>query len=277
MSRRAIIAGAGVLPRLLAEATKDAGIEPVIVDFKTTDLAWADGYHIISASFEKAGGVFRALRRAEITEVVFSGGMARPKLNPLKMDRVFLTKAPQLLRAIRGGDDGLLRMIAEWFEEEGFSVLAPQDVKSDLIAPAGIWGRHAPSEQDDLDMDRGVQILEALSPQDVGQACVVAGGICFGIETVQGTDALLSFVSRTEAHLQPPPITGQGVLVKLPKLGQDKRIDLPSIGVQTVSMVKKAGLSGIAVKEKGALILGLNDVVEAADKLDLFLIGLPDV
>ncbi|MEO1563129.1 MAG: UDP-2,3-diacylglucosamine diphosphatase LpxI [Pseudomonadota bacterium] len=277
MTKRAIIAGKGVLPRLLAEATKGAGADPVVVDFGTTDLDWIDGYSVIRAKFEKSGAFFRALRREGVTEVVFGGGMERPKLNPIKMDRHFLSKAPQLLRAIRGGDDGLLRSIAAWFEEEGFTIVAPQDVVSDLIAPNGVWGRHYPSEQDDLDMDRGVQILEALAPQDVGQACVVSGGICFGIETIQGTDALLNFVMQTEQRLQPPPSTKQGVLVKLPKVGQEQRIDLPSIGTDTVHAAKAAGLSGIAVMENGALVLGLQDVVAAADEAQMFLMGLPDV
>ncbi|MEM9715896.1 MAG: UDP-2,3-diacylglucosamine diphosphatase LpxI [Pseudomonadota bacterium] len=275
MSRTAIFAGAGDLPRLLAAELSQTQ-PPLIVDFGTTDLPWASDYEIHKAEFEKAGALFMALRKAEVTDVVFGGGMARPKLNPLRMDRVFLSKAPKLLKAMRGGDDGLLRLIADWFEEEGFTVLAPQQVISDLVAPAGVWGKHYPSEQDDLDMDRGVQILEALSHQDVGQACVVSNGVCFGVETVQGTDALLSFVQTTPSALNPPLATGQGVLVKIPKVDQDRRVDLPSIGIETVKAAKTAGLSGIAVKENGALVMGMADVVEQADRLGLFLIGLPD-
>ncbi|MEM9210910.1 MAG: UDP-2,3-diacylglucosamine diphosphatase LpxI [Pseudomonadota bacterium] len=276
MSRTAIIAGSGVLPRLLAEevALTDA---PIIVDFKTTALDWISNYEVIDASFEKAGVLFTALRKRGVDYVVFAGGMSRPKLNPLKMDRAFLSKAPSLLKAMRGGDDGLLRVIASWFEEEGFIVKSAQDIITDLIAPAGIWGRHSPTEQDDLDMDRGVQILEALSPLDVGQACIISGGVCFGIETIQGTDALLRSVEETDSALNPPKQSGQGVLVKIPKAGQDHRIDLPSIGEETVKRAKVAGLSGIVVKEGGALVLGMKDILAAADDAGLFIIGLPNV
>ncbi|MEO0343486.1 MAG: UDP-2,3-diacylglucosamine diphosphatase LpxI [Pseudomonadota bacterium] len=275
MSRTAVIAGAGALPQLLA-TTLAKEETPLIVDFQTSPLVWASDFDVQKAEFEKAGALFAALQKSGVTHVVFAGGMSRPKLNPLRMDRAFLAKAPKLLRAMRGGDDGLLRVIASWFEEEGFKIKSPQDIMSDLLAPAGVWGRHVPNEQDDLDMDRGVQILEVLSAQDVGQACVVSNGVCFGIETVQGTDTLLTFVETTSKKLNPPALTGQGVLVKLPKSGQELRVDLPSIGVDTVKSAKAAGLSGIAVKESGALVLGMSDVVAHADDLGLFLIGLPN-
>lgn len=277
MTKRAIIAGAGVLPKLLAEATVRNGDTAVIVDFGTTDLPWAGSYDVISAQFERAGSLFQALRKNNVEEVVFGGGMSRPKLNPIKMDRAFIAMAPKLLRAIKGGDDGLLRLIAGWFESEGFKVVAAQNVMQDLIAPAGVWGKHRPSEADDLDTDRGVLLLDALAPQDVGQACVVSGGLCFGIETIQGTDALLEFVKNTPSSLNPPSITAQGVLVKIPKKNQERRMDLPSIGVDTIKAAKEAGLSGIAVMENGALVLGMNEVVEAADAAGLFIMGLPDV
>ena len=266
-----------MLPRLLAEVTLENGDTPIIVDFGTTELTWTAPYAVIGAQFEKAGALFQLLRKNGVEEVVFGGGMSRPKLNPIKMDRAFLAMAPKLLRAIRGGDDGLLRLIAGWFEREGFKVIAAQEVMQDLIAPAGVWGRHHPGEADDLDMDRGVLILNALAPQDVGQACVVAGGLCFGVESIQGTDALLDFVGNTPARLNPPSVTGQGVLVKIPKKNQERRMDLPSIGPETVKAAKAAGLSGIAVMENGALIVGMNDVVAAADEAGLFIMGLPDV
>lgn len=275
--KRAIIAGSGVLPKLLAEASLRDGYEVSIIDFKTTQLDWVSSYPVLTAQFEKAGRLFAALHKNGISEVVFAGGMERPKLNPLKMDRAFLAKAPLLLRAIKGGDDGLLRLIADWFQEEGFQIIAPHEVAKDLLAPAGVWGKHHPSEQDYLDIDRGVQILDALAPADVAQACVIGGGICFGIESIQGTDALLRFVSETEARLQPPKETDYGVLVKIPKTGQETRLDLPGIGPDTISNAARAGLSGIALKEGGALVLGLSDVVQAADEAGLFILGLPNV
>ena len=104
-----------------------------------------------------------------------------------------------------------------------------------------------------------------------GQAVVVAGGVCLGVEAVEGTDALLARVAALPEERRrsaPPP---SGVLVKMAKPGQDRRIDLPSIGPRTVEGVARAGLRGIVVEADGANILEREATIRAADAAELFL------
>ena len=62
-------------------------------------------------------------------------------------------------------------------------------------------------------------------------------------------------------------------MAKAAKPHQERRVDLPVIGVRTVELVAQAGLSGIAVEGGAALIMGRARVVEAADRYGIFVYG----
>ena len=113
-----------------------------------------------------------------------------------------------------------------------------------------------------------MDILLALSPLDVGQGAVVAGGLCLGIETLQGTDALLRFVAETPEHLQRG---AGGVLVKAPKRGQDLRVDMPAVGPDTVRNAARAGLDGIVVSAGKVVLIDRDATRAALEETGLFL------
>lgn len=265
----AIVAGRGDLPRLIAEDAARRGRRYVVVVFGGLALDWLDGHPVVAAAFEKPGRLFRDLRAAGCGEVTFAGGMARPALRLMRFDLRMLRLAPRLLRGIRSGDDSTLRLVAAIFEAEGFIVRAPHEILIDLIAEAGVPTRAQPSPRDRADAERAAGIVAALGAADVGQAAVVAGGICLGLESIQGTDALLRFAGETPPALRPS--SARGVLFKAPKPGQDRRMDLPAIGAETVRGAAAAGLAGIVVEAGGAMILDHAGTIAAADAADLFL------
>jgi DUF1009 family protein len=269
----AIVAGRGALPRLIAEDCAARGRTYRVVRFEGTVLDWLDGHPAIDAAFEKPGRLFADLRAAGCAAVTFAGGMGRPKLRPLRFDLTMLRLAPRLLPRVRGGDDGTLRTIAAVFEAEGFAVEAPQEILTDLVAPAGAIGRVQPGTGDRKDAERAAAIVAALGAADVGQAAVVAQGVCLGVESIQGTDLLLDFVARTGADFRPDPAGARGVLFKGPKPGQDRRLDLPAIGPATVRGAAAAGLAGVAVSAGGVMIIGYGEAVAAADAAGIFLWG----
>ena len=103
---------------------------------------------------------------------------------------------------------------------------------------------------------------------DVGQATVIQDGLVLGVEALEGTDALLE---RCAPLRRAGP---GGVLVKLSKPGQERRADLPTIGVKTVEGAAAAGLRGIAVEAGGTLVVDAPAVIAAADRQGLFLVGI---
>lgn len=271
----AIIAGRGDLPRLIAEECRRRGRPHYVVRLPGVDLGWADGHPAISAVFEKPGRLFADLRKAGVGEVTFAGGIRRPELNPLRFDLKMLTLAPKVLAGLKAGDDSTLRLVAGIFEKEGLRLVGAHEILTSLAAPEGVLTTRArPSEADMKDARRARRIVRALGRVDVGQAAVVAQGICLGVESIQGTDALLTFVAETAQGFRPDATGGQGVLFKAPKPGQDWRLDLPAIGPATVERAAAAGLAGIAVEAGGVLLLDREGLVAAADAAGLFVLGL---
>ena len=261
----AIIAGRDLLPRLVAEARRKEGRDYLVIGFRGAAPDWIGEHPHQLHEFERPGALFAALRAAGCDSVVFAGALERPRLRPWRADARAAALLPRARSLMAGGDDALLAGVAEVFEEEGLRVVGVQDCVSGLTVSPGALGRRAPREQARRDAALGAQILEALGRFDVGQAAVVAGGRCLGIEAAEGTDELIERVGGLSAA------DGAGVLVKMAKPGQDRRFDLPAIGPRTVRGAARAGLEGVAIEAGAVLMLEREATVAAADAADLFL------
>lgn len=267
----AIVAGKGRLPELLAASILRSGREVILimaVDFRPS---WATGYTVIDMVFEKPGALFKKLHAVGCREIIFAGSMERPRLNPLKFDKKMLSIAVNLLPALKGGDSKTLKVIRDIFEAEGLNIIGAHEYLSELLAPIGTLTKKAPLGDDFEDIVRARAVVKQLGAADAGQGAVVAQGLCLGLETVQGTDAMLDFVAKTAERYKPDPKAGQGVLLKAPKPGQDWAIDLPAIGPDTVENAAKAGLNGIALQGESVLILGLEETIATANRLGVFI------
>lgn len=264
-----ILAGSGDLPRQIAEA--QGGRPHLVCAFEGLVPGWiADHPHVV-VPFEKPGRMFEALRKAGVTRLVMAGAMARPKLRPLAFDRTALSLASKVLPLMRQGDDALLRGLASVLEGEGFELVGVHDVLSGLLAPEGVIAGPAPDAAALADIARAAAIVAALGGLDVGQGAVVEGGLCLGVESLQGTDAMLAFAAETPARLRGDGTPG--VLFKAPKPGQDRRLDLPALGIETIRGAARAGLCGVAVAAGGVLLIDREAIVAEAERLGLFVYG----
>src|SRR6185369_1812263 len=90
------------------------------------------------------------------------------------------------------GDDGLLKAVRRELEGEGFRLIGAQDILRELLAPHGVLGSQKPDEQAEKDINRGIAVLSALAPLDIGQAVVVQQGMVLGIEAAEGTAGLIA-------------------------------------------------------------------------------------
>lgn len=265
----ALIAGQGGLPVALAAALSERD-RPYAV-FALEGFA-PDLPDVRSFRVEGLGKLLRDLRKAGVTEVCFAGAMQRPAVDMTKLHPLSLPLVPRLMKVIGAGDDRLLREVIAVFEEAGLAVRGAHEIAPDLLLPQGALASRAPDAMERADASRGAEILSALGPLDLGQGCVVAGGLCLGIETLQGTDALLRFVGESRSGVA--RVKG-GVFVKRAKPGQDLRIDMPTIGPATLAAVRSAGLTGIAVQAGAVLVLDQPALVRDADAAGLSLWAVP--
>lgn len=263
MTRTAIIAGTGALPRLLAEVL-DAPAVFALEGF-SPDIP-AESFRL-----ERLVPLLEHLLAEDVSQVVFAGAVRRPRLDPEAFDPRTATLVPRIAGAMAQGDDAALRELIAIVEEWGLPVVGVEAIRPDLIPPPGFLAGSATAE-DRADADRAAVILAATGGLDIGQGCVVSGGLCLAIETLPGTAAMLDFVARhRDGRIGEGGGRRGGVLVKAPKPGQDRRIDLPAIGPDTVTQARDAGLSGIAWPAGGVLVLESAATIAAAKAAGVFL------
>lgn len=262
MTRTAIIAGSGRLPLAVAGAL-DAPLVCALAGFQPDGLDPDIVFRV-----ERLVPFFDALEDAGVTTVTFAGAVQRPRLDPALFDAATAQLVPRLMAAMAQGDDATLRAVVGLFEEAGFAVVGTAKIAPDLVPGAGVLCG-AVTTQDKADADRAAAIVQALGAVDVGQGCVVAQGLCLAVEALPGTDAMLRGLAAFPAALRP---TGAaGLFYKAPKPGQDLRVDLPTLGPDTVARVAEAGLGGIAWQAGGVICLDRAAMVAAADDAGLFL------
>jgi len=266
-----MIAGLGQLPTQIARALAAAGHDVVLAEMEGFPADNPDALPSLRFRVEKLGALFRALRERGVVEVVFAGRVGRPRIDPKRFDVKTMTLAPRVMGALRGGDDAALRIVLDIFEREGFTVRAAHEIVPDLLPPAGVLTTAAPGERDRKDAARAAGIVRALSAADVGQGAVVAQGAALAVESLPGTDAMLAWVARSAGACRPDPAGARGVLYKAPKVGQDRRVDLPVIGPATARGAAEAELAGIAVEAGGVMVLDRAATVAACDAAGLFL------
>ena len=170
------------------------------------------------------------------------------------------------------GDNSALSIIAKFLEEHGLKVISPNSILPSLLTPAGILGKIKPDQDDLKDIEIGKIVLAKLSDMDIGQATIVENSYVLGIEAAEGTDSLIKRCADLKRETM-----RKGVLVKMKKTMQDKRLDLPTIGTNTIDYVYKANLRGIAVNTNGSIIISLPEVITLADKYGIFVIGVQEI
>lgn len=262
----ALIAGQGALPLHLSEALHAAGTPHTVFSLEGFEPDLPD---VTSFRVEDLGQVLKDLSDAGVSEVCFAGAMQRPPIDPARLHPLSLPLVPRLMSVLQQGDDRLLREVIAIFEEAGLKVRGAAEIAPELTAPDGaICG--TPGPQHLADAEKGRSLLASLSPHDVSQGCVFANGHCLGIETLQGTDAMLGFVAETRTPVAPQ---AGGVFTKRAKLGQDLRIDMPAIGPETVRIAAAAGLSGICVEAGHVLLLDRMRLIRDAQAHDIVVWG----
>lgn len=262
-----LIAGGGRLPH---EVIKDAQTQGYDV-FVAALHSFAD-----PSDFEVAADAFgfvqlRALikrfKKEKCTHVTFAGNVSRPDFSSLKPSIRDIPLLAKIAAAAAKGDDGLLKFMVSLFENEGFEILAPQDICSSSLVEAGFLGETKSNANQRADIDKAMRIAALMGAEDIGQGAVVNKGLVLAVEAQEGTDKMLERVAEL-----PDTIRG-GVLAKCLKPGQEDRVDMPTIGVTTVELAHKAGMDGIVLVAGKAFVMNQTEVRALADKHCIFIYG----
>lgn len=261
------MAGGGPLPRLIAEKNPDL----FVVALKgVTDPDWVVKYPHAWIRLGQYGKLIELFKTNRITQLVFAGHVKRPSwakaLTQLRPDAQGW-KVLWQLRKRRVGDDGLLKIFAALFAAEGVEIIGADQILPDILTPGGYLSQEKPLAEDVQDIRQGALLLRAWGKLDQGQAIVVQNGLILGVEAIEGTDELIRRCGTYKRKGRGP------VLIKMKKPQQDRRLDLPTIGENTIRVAIDAGFSGIAIEAGESLFLQPTASMELANQAKIFVWG----
>ncbi|HEY4343290.1 MAG TPA: UDP-2,3-diacylglucosamine diphosphatase LpxI [Parvibaculum sp.] len=267
-----IAAGGGPLPLRVADAARAQGREVFIVGVKGAAGPSIEAYPHGWVRVGAMGRFAKLFKDAGCEDVVIIGPMNRPTLLDVVPDFRGALLLPRFIKRMKTGDDALLRLVVEFLEENGLRVIGAETILTSLLAAEALLTRAAPDAAHEAEIDVAIRAARDIGARDIGQGAVVRRGNVIALEDIKGTDAMLARVAAEH----PADARGRsGVLVKLPKPTQERRVDLPTIGTRTVERAAAAGLAGIAVEAGGAIIADADEVARVADALGLFVLGFP--
>ncbi len=271
-----IIAGGGALPLRLADVCRETGRPYVVIALEGWADAAVEQHPHKRFGLGEIGGIRNFLKSEQVKEIVMVGYLGRPDFSKLRPDWQGIKLLPKAMMAARHGDDALLRFLVEQFESDGHRVVGAHDVMEALLIEQGPLGSLGPDDEALADIRIALDVVRATGALDIGQGAVVARGLVLAVEAQEGTDAMLSRIVTLAPEVRGSPASRAGVLVKIPKPAQERRIDLPTIGHRTLTGAAEAGLKGIAVSAGGALVLDKAEVAREADALGLFVLGVAE-
>lgn len=165
-------------------------------------------------------------------------------------------------------DDSFLREVALEFEKEGISIQPSTIYTPELQAPPGVLTKRSPSAEEEMDIRFGWRMAKAIGGLDIGQCVVVRHRTVLAVEAIEGTDETIRRGGRLAKE--------GAVVVKVIKPNQDTRFDMPSIGLNTISVLEEAGISVLAIEAGKTLVFNREEMIAAADLADIAIIARED-
>jgi len=272
-ARVAIIAGSGTLPRDVAIGLAQSGRTPIVLRIVGEADSDFSAFETDDIALEAIKDLLPKIRRAGATYAILAGGISRrPDVKAVRFGFSLIPLAFRAAAALLRGDDALLGVVVGFIESRGIKVVGVHEVLPELLVPEACLTQRRPGAAEWVSIRAGLAATKAIGELDIGQAAIAIGERAVAVEGAEGTAAMIARVRdlKTSGRL-----TGNagGVLVKRRKPGQDARVDLPSIGPETIVAASEAGLTGIAVEAGGSLILQARETVARADAAGLFIVG----
>ena len=172
---------------------------------------------------------------------------------------------PKIIRSSKLGDAAILKQIIKIFKTEKIITLSSNKFTPEISLPKGKYSKLKPNLNDKKDIINGLKALKKTNGYSHVQGVVMRNNKVVALEESEGTEKMLSKIRKDSNK-------NNGVLIKYPKKKQDPRIDLPTIGLDTLKQCKKAGIKGVVLKHKMNFFLDKKSSIEFANKNKMFIL-----
>jgi len=258
-----LIFGDTDFPKEILKIVKKRKIKYLIIDLSKSKKFKQDRKSN-SVSIGQFGKIINILKKNNCKKVLFAGKVNKPNFSKLKLDFKGIYYIPRIIKASKLGDAAILREIIKILAQNKIKTKNSLIFNPELSLKKGSYSKIKPNKQDQLDINKAIKTLSNLKQYNFSQGVVVRNKKVVSIEGKGGTKKMLE-KSRSKKF------RNQGVLVKFPKKKQDLRIDLPTIGLNTIKQSKTAGLKGIVIKSKQHVFLDKTKCIKFANKNKMFI------
>ena len=266
-NRVGLIAGNGRFPFLVLQAARSQGIEMVVAAIKeeTFPEIEKEATTIHWMSLGQVGKLIKTFKSADVNRVVMAG--------QVKHRQIFSNIVPDmkmlqmLARLTTKSTDSLIGGVARVLEEEGIELIDSTSFLEPLLPKPGVLTARKPSDEERKDLDYGYRIARELGRLDLGQSVVVSNGACIALEAMEGTDAIIERAATLA--------NGRSLrIVKLAKLNQDLRFDVPVIGLDTIDVMVRCRATAIAVEAHKTLLVDRESLIQKADENQIVILAI---
>ena len=265
-----LIAGADKLPLEVVEYCKNNNIDLYCVLIK----GFANEKDYINQNYLqiKIGQIGKAINyflKNGVKKLVFAGGVKKPSFGLMMMDFKGFLLLKKILKNKILGDNTVLETVIQFLKQYDLEVIEIDSIIKNIKLCSENNTNIICSDEYIEDIKLGVDVLKTISKFDIGQSIVVQQKNIIAMECVEGTEQLIKRSNDIKYLKRRKP-----VLVKIKKINQTRKIDLPTIGVDTIEQIYKAGFAGIAIDYKNCLVVSVSKVIELANKYGLFVYGI---
>jgi len=263
-----LIAGNGQFPFLVLEAARSQGIDLAVIAIREE----------ASPELEKIASRLHWVSLGELSrtlELLHQEGVTRAVMaGQVKHNKIFSSIRPDwklaklLLSLPLKNTDSLIGAVARVLESEGIELVDSTTFLKPLIPAPGVLTKRAPDAREAADIAYGREIARQIAGLDLGQTVVIRDLACVAVEAMEGTDETIERAVRLANG-------GSLVVVKVSKPRQDMRFDVPVVGLKTVEVMRRCGVSALAIDAGRTLLFDRADVIEAADTAGIAIEAFP--
>ncbi len=257
-----LILGDTNFPKIIVESFKKKKLEYFIIDLSKKNI-FKTNSNSFRISVGQFGKMIKLIKEKKCKKVLFAGKISKPNFSLIRMDIKGFFYLPKIIKAAKVGDAAIIKVIIDILKKEKIKVISSITFNPELSLKKGIYTKVKPNLKDKKDIKKGIDYLNKINAYNYTQGLVVRNGSIIIIENNSGTKKMIqSIISKFK---------NTGILIKLPKKKQDLRIDLPTIGLDTLKDCKKAGLKGIVMKNKQNIFLDKEACVKFANINKIFI------
>ncbi|MBI04792.1 MAG: hypothetical protein CMI96_03135 [Pelagibacteraceae bacterium] len=265
MIKIGIIAGGGILPIVIGQnlVKKNYKIVFFVID-QYFDKKKYSNFKTVKITLNSIKTIFNELKKHEVTSLILVGNIKRPSISDLKLDIDTLKFVKKFLLE-KKGDNKLLISIQEFFCNKGFKFFDWRNHCNDLFSVEKNLTRNRPTKNSIKNLNKSRDLIKNFAKLDLGQSIIIQNQIILGVEAAEGTDQLITRCKNYKTK------GDKGILVKFSKSNQSLILDIPTIGMNTVKLIKKFGYEGIFLEKNKCIILEKDKIKKYADQNNIFI------